>query len=95
MRYRFLRFPGGKFKAVTFSYDDGVNQDIRFAELLSKYGMKGTFNINSSMFGNKAKFGYRLSPDEIKTNIIDKGHEVAIHGKEHIASACAAPIDCI
>ena len=23
MRYQFLRFPGGKPKAVTFSYDDG------------------------------------------------------------------------
>lgn len=23
--YRFLRFPGGKPKAVTFSYDDGPN----------------------------------------------------------------------
>lgn len=29
MRYRFLRFPGGKDKAVTFSYDDGFRYDIR------------------------------------------------------------------
>lgn len=95
MRYRFARFPDGKFKAVTFSYDDGVNQDLRFAEMLSKYGMKGTFNLNSAMFGNKTKFGYRLSPDEIKEGIINKGHEIAVHGKDHIASACASPIDCI
>ncbi len=92
---RFARFPGGKFKAVTFSYDDGVNQDLRFAEILTNHGMKGTFNLNSSMFGNKAKFGYRLTADEIKDNIIAKGHEIAVHGKAHIASACASPIDCI
>lgn len=47
MRYCFLRFPEGKFKAVTLSYDDGVHADIRFAGILDKYGMKGTFNINS------------------------------------------------
>ena len=32
MRYRFLRFPEGKFKAVTFSYDDGLHADIRLAK---------------------------------------------------------------
>ena len=36
MRYSFLRFPGGKFMAVTLSYDDGVRQDLRFAEILDK-----------------------------------------------------------
>ncbi len=29
-----------KMKAVTFSYDDGVIQDIRLIELFNKYGMK-------------------------------------------------------
>ena len=95
MRYRFARFPGGKLKAVTFSYDDGVNQDLRLADILSKHGMKGTFNVNSGMFGDKTRFGYRLSPEEIKSGIIEKGHEVAVHGKRHVASAAASPIDCI
>ena len=36
MRYRFLRFPEGKFKAVTLSYDDGLRADIRFGETVSK-----------------------------------------------------------
>lgn len=34
MHYRFLRFPGGKVKAVTFSYDDGCRHDIRLAQPL-------------------------------------------------------------
>ena len=51
MRYRFLRFPEGKFKAVTFSYDDGCRADIKLSEMLCKYGLWGTFNLNSSCLG--------------------------------------------
>ena len=36
-----------KNKALTFSFDDGVKQDIRLVEILNKYGLKGTFNLNS------------------------------------------------
>lgn len=55
----------GKCKAVTFSYDDGVSQDVRLIALLDKYGLKATFNLNSEMFGKCCKFngqGARLSP---------------------------------
>ena len=45
MKSVFLRYPGGKAKAVTFSYDDGVQQDKRLAGIFDKYGMKGTFNF--------------------------------------------------
>ena len=40
-------------KAVTFSFDDGVLQDVRLIEMLNKYGLKATFNINSGKFGIK------------------------------------------
>ena len=40
----------GKMKAITFSYDDGVVQDRRLIELLDKYGLKATFNLNSEWF---------------------------------------------
>jgi len=43
----------GKLKAVTFSYDDGVMQDVRLIELLDKYNLKATFNLNSGNFGIK------------------------------------------
>lgn len=95
MKYRFLRFPEGKLRAVTFSYDDGVNQDIRFAKMLTDYGMKGTFNVNSGVLGNKTRHGYRISYDEMKEHILSLGHEIAVHGKYHVASAAAAPIDCL
>ena len=35
----------GKNKAITFSYDDGVMQDIRLIEIFNKYNLKATFNI--------------------------------------------------
>ena len=41
----------GKIKAVTFSFDDGVTQDIALIKLLNKYGIKATFNLNSSLLG--------------------------------------------
>ena len=85
MRYRFLRFPGGKLKAVTFSYDDGCRADLKLSEILCKYGLKGTFNINSSFLG-KDSSSWHLTAEEIKTNILDKGHEVAVHGAEHKAN---------
>ena len=83
-RYVFLRFPDGKLKAVTFSYDDGVRQDIRLVEILDKYGLKGTFNVNTLMFGDGVDSS-RLSSEEVKKYIFDKGHEIAIHGANHRA----------
>ena len=94
MKYRFLRFPEGKFKAVTFSYDDGVKHDIRLAGIFNKNGMKGTFNINTAKLEYDPE-GKRLTPDEVREHILAAGHEVAIHGDHHIAPGCSRPIDAI
>ena len=93
-RYIFLRFPEGKMKAVTFSYDDGVRQDIKFVEMLDKYGLKGTFNVNTLMFGEGGD-SWRLSFEEIKKYIFDKGHEIAIHGANHRAPGKQRSIEVI
>lgn len=85
MRYRFMRYPGGKPKAVTFSYDDACRQDIRLSQLFNKYNLKGTFNINSAFIA-KNDGEWHLTEKEIKENIIDKGHEVATHGEYHKAN---------
>lgn len=45
-----MLFPGGKAKALTLSYDDGVEQDLHLIELMKQHGVKGTFNLNSSLF---------------------------------------------
>ncbi len=94
MRYRFLRFPEGKFKALSMSYDDGCRQDIRLSEMLNKYGIKCTFNINSAYIG-KDENDWHLTADEIKKHIIDAGHEVAVHGDQHRANGNIRAIEGI
>lgn len=94
MHYRFLRYPGGKAKAVTFSYDDGCRHDIRLSKILTEHGMKCTFNISSGLFG-KDNRDWHLTAGEIKEHIVDNGHEIAVHGKMHMAPGLSRPIDCI
>ena len=91
MRYQFMRFPEGKSKAVTFSYDDGVTQEIRFSEILNKYKMKGTFNLNNQSL--KRKNG--LSKDEVIEYLLKKGHEIAVHGANHRANCNIRSIEGI
>lgn len=93
-RYQFLRFPEGKVKAATFSYDDGVLQDVRLAELFSSHGLKATFNINSLMTGECGDAS-RLTFDGIKQHIVDRGHEVAVHGANHRAPTKQRTVDGI
>ena len=38
-------------KYFTLSFDDGLEQDKKVLALMKKYGLKGTFNLNSGMFG--------------------------------------------
>ena len=45
-----MLYPQGKLKALTLSYDDGVEQDIRLMEIMNRHGLKGTFNLNSGLF---------------------------------------------
>lgn len=81
IKYNFLRFPGGKSKAVTLSYDDGSCHDIRFLETINKYGLKCTFNL----VGKKIEKGEPLSREFIEENILARGHEIAAHGYDHRA----------
>ena len=93
MRYKFMRFPAGKTKALTLSYDDGVKADLRLSEIITKYGIKCTFNVNTSNFETNSP--NKLTVEEIQTAIIDRGHEVAVHGERHIAPGNAEPVRAI
>ncbi len=84
-----LRFPEGKEKALTLSYDDGVEQDIRLLHIMKQYGLKGTFNINSGLY---AKEGTIYQEDHIHRRMTEKqiteafhgaGQEVAVHSFTH------------
>lgn len=86
-------------KAFTVSYDDGVFQDRRLVHLMNKYGIKGTFNINSGLiqpaepgqgwtgertmrFHRNRIPSVRMIGDDLPE--LYRGHEVAIHGVNHI-----------
>lgn len=92
MRYTFMRFPFGKAKCVTLSYDDARKSDIRFSDLLGKYNLKCTFNVTGEKFRNAYA---NLTNDEIKQYILDRGHEVAVHGYYHRASGHLRAIEGI
>ena len=79
----------GKMKAVTFSYDDGVTQDIRLAELFHKYGLKATFNLNFNTLGKEGTLsGTSWQVNHTKNAPADvakiyAGHEIAGHTLDH------------
>ncbi len=85
----FARFPGGKAKALTLSYDDGVEQDIRLIEIMQKHGLKGTFNINSSLYAEEGavypegQAFRRMTLAQRKALYIGSGMEVAMHTLTH------------
>ena len=78
-----------KKKAITFSYDDGVTQDIRLIELLNKYSLKCTFNLNSELLSKKGMLirqskriaHYKIHTEDVKH--VYEGHEVAVHTLTH------------
>lgn len=40
-------------KALTFSYDNGVDADISVIKIMNRYGYKGTFDINTGIFASE------------------------------------------
>ena len=95
INYRFLRFPGGKAKAVTFSYDDGSLSDIKLCEIMNRYGIKGTFNLCGSFIGEGESNRSFMSAAEIKEHIVAAGQEIAVHGEYHRAPGKQRPIEII
>ena len=81
-------YPGGKTKAFSLSYDDGVEQDARLVELLNRYGLKGTFNLNSQLmlegfsWVHESGMVVRRLPWE-QARELYQGHEIASHSLTH------------
>lgn len=84
-----MRFPGGLVKALTLSYDDGLEQDAHLLEIMQNYGLKGTFNLNSSCFASESTIHpegqpYRRMTIKAAIDLFSKsGQEVAIHTNYH------------
>ncbi len=79
----------GKKKALTFSYDDGVQTDKRLIEIFDRYGMKGTFNVSSALLDetkgwNEWQRGIRVTYiDTAEAPRVYAGHEIAVHTSHH------------
>ena len=76
-------------KMFTMSFDDGTVQDRRFIELIDKYNLRATFNLNSGFFGQKHRInhgGFDVCHDEIEASEVKelyRNHEIAVHTVSH------------
>lgn len=82
MRRIYTCFPGGRFKALTLSYDDGKITDRRLVEIFNENGLRATFHLNSELLGEveNHRFPY-ISSEEVEK--LYEGHEVACHTCTH------------
>ena len=81
-------YPRGRSKAFVVTYDDGVLQDRLFVALLNRYGLKGTFNLNSGLMESEFEWTHengsvikRLSTQSAASLYQD--HEIASHSLTH------------
>lgn len=84
-----MLFPQGKTKALILSYDDGKTEDRQLVKLMNKYGLIGTFHLNSNKLGTS---GY-LTKAEIKK--LFTGHEVSVHSANHPNLNTLSKIDIV
>lgn len=85
----YFLFPEGRAKALTLSYDDGVEQDERLIRVLDAHGLRATFNLNSGCFPPEgvtypAGTIHRRMPLSWCQRVYDTAkHEVAAHCLTH------------
>ena len=75
-------FPGFKPKAFTMSFDDDCDTNGRMVELLKKYQLKATFNLNGGQFAKDKPNGNSTEEEAIEM-FNNEYCEVASHGYDH------------
>ena len=81
-KFPLMRFPMFRAKALTFSYDDGPVWDKKLIEMMAKYSVKGTFNLNSHRYNFSAD-NFDDVVKEQRALYLGSGNEVAIHTMGH------------
>ena len=66
-------FPGGVSRCLTMSYDDGTVHDEQLVDIFNRYGVKGTFHVNSHSVFDRHEDIAKLYA----------GHEVSVHMVNH------------
>lgn len=93
----FYRFPHGLRKALTLSYDDGVEQDIRLMDILDRHGIRCTFNLNSGCWAAEGtvypagQVHRRLTASQAAKLYANPNHEVAAHCLTHASLTEISP----
>ena len=85
-RFDILLFPGGKNKAFTLSYDDGVVQDRKLVGIFDRYNVKCTFNLNGGALGYISPPEFPIDISKIPAEEIRdlyRNHEVGGHTLYH------------
>lgn len=85
----YYTYPGFRNKALTISYDDGLWSDVHLLEILNRYGIRGTFNLNSGCMTEERRIGKEKIP------ALYKGHEIATHGVKHLILARCPMTDVV
>ena len=72
-------------KILLLSFDDGTIYDKRFLELLNKYNLKATFNLNSGLEDFVWEFeGHPVVRQRLADTVQQyRGHEIASHTLTH------------
>lgn len=96
-----MLFPNGLIKAVTLSYDDGVEQDAELISILNLHGLKCTFNLNSGCWAPEGTvypegtIHRRMPLSQAKMLYGDSEHEVAVHCLTHASLTECTPVEII
>ncbi len=70
-------FPGGKWKALVMSYDDGHVQDRGLVSIFNAHGIKGSFHLNSN------SLDYDTFVTKAELAALYAGHEISSHTVDH------------
>ncbi len=78
------RYQGDRQCAVSLTFDDGVQEDYTLiAPHLDRYGLKATFAVNASVFGDlDDHYSPRLTQEECRL-LSQSGHEISNHSWSH------------
>lgn len=70
-------YPDGFKKILTFSFDDGKENDARLISLFNKYNLKATFHLNGINYLDKS------ADEKEKVRNLYRNHEIACHTLSH------------
>lgn len=88
-----ILYPNGLRKALTFSYDDGVETDYELVHIFDEFNMPATFNLNSGCFAPEGTVYppdatyRRMTTSAVKKLFEGSRHEVSAHCLTHASLA--------